>query len=108
MAKADAWAKMKAPINRGLFVLVLVVDNRLAASTVLVFLLNNGGTVGRLPFFNHRRALPIPVPVPVVITRLADSCTSANRANADANTNFFSQRRRSESRCGGDNQSKLH
>ena len=49
----------KAPINRSLFVLVLVVDNRLAASTVLVFLLDNGGTVGRLPLFNYRRAVPI-------------------------------------------------
>src|SRR5258705_2550974 len=105
----QGWFNMlKRPRSTGAFVLVLVVDNRLAASTVLVFLLNNGGTVGRLPLFNHRRAVPIPVPVPVVIPGLADSCTSANRANADANTNFFSQRRRSESRCGVDNQSKLH
>jgi hypothetical protein len=98
---------VKAPMN-GAFsrrlVMVMVVDDRLTASTVLVLLFYDGGAVGRLSLFNYGRV----VPIPVVVVVLAHSYASANRANAYPNTNIISEGGRGESRCGSQNQYELH
>jgi len=64
--------------------MVMVVDDRLTPSTVLVFLFYDGGAVGRLSLFDYGRV----VPIPVVIVVFAHSYASANRANAYPNTNI--------------------
>jgi hypothetical protein len=84
--------------------MVMVVDDRLTASTVLVFLFYDGGAVGRLSLFNYGRV----VPIPIVVVVLAHSYASANRANAYPNPNIISEGGRGESRCGSQNQYELH
>jgi hypothetical protein len=86
-------------------VVVVVVNDRLAASAVLVFLFNNGGSVGRLSLLNDSRVVPIPV---VIAVAFSNAYASANRANAYPNTNIISEGGRGENRCGSQNQYELH
>jgi hypothetical protein len=80
--------------NRGLF-LIAVFDDRLAARTVIMFLLDHGSTLGRLTLFNHSCTVTIPIAV-VITMALADGYASADRAYANTDTNFFRQGGRSE------------
>ena len=73
----------------------MIVDDGLAAATVLIFLLDHSGAVSRfaLPLFNHSGMVSVPVPVPITMT-LTHSYAGAYWTDADTNTNLISQRRR--------------
>jgi len=78
-----------------LLFLIAVVNDRLAASTIIMVFLNDGSTVGRLMLFDYS-TIPVTVAIPVA---LADAYASPNRA--DVNTDIIRQRGRSKRRNGG-------
>jgi hypothetical protein len=78
------------------------VDDRLAASSIIMVFLDDGSTVGRLTLFNYS-AIPVAVVVPVA---LANTDASPNRANANAD--IIGQRRGSKRRNCGNYQKTLH
>jgi hypothetical protein len=88
----------KAPIVPGpLLFLIPVVDDSLAASSVIMVLLDDGRTVGRFTLFDYGT-----IPVAVVPVALANAYASRNRANANAD--IIGQRRCSKRHYGGDYQ----
>jgi len=95
----EAMSAKKAPIISGpLLFLIAVVNDRLAASPVIVVLLDHGGTVGRLMLFDYS-TIPVTVAVPVA---LADAYASPNRANVNAD--IIGQRGCSQRRNSGNYQ----
>lgn len=82
--------KKRAP-KRGPFPLlsIVIVDDGLAAATVLIFLLDHSGAVSRfaLPLFNHSGTVSVPVPITMTLTH---SYTGAYWTDADADTNLIS------------------
>ena len=64
---------------------IVIVDDGLAAATVLIFLLDHGGAVSRfaLPLFNHSGTVSVPVPITMTLTH---SYTGAYWTDADADT----------------------
>jgi hypothetical protein len=94
-------SEKKAPIVSGpLPLLIPVVDDSLAPSSIIMVLLDDGSAVGRLTLFNDST-------IPVAITvALANADASSNRANANAD--IISQRRRGNRYHGCDYQKTLH
>jgi hypothetical protein len=94
--------RKKGPDVAGpLLFLIAVVNDRLTASPVIVVLLDNGSTFGRLTLFDNGSAVPIPVAV-VIPMALADGHPGPDGANANAD--IIRQRGRSERRDGGNYQ----
>src|SRR4051794_1063082 len=92
--------------SRPLF-LIAVFNSSLATRTVLVLLLDYGCTLGGLTLFDHGGTVPLTVAV-VVAVAFANGDATSNRADANPNTNFFSQCRCRKRRNSGDYQSVFH
>jgi hypothetical protein len=78
------------------------VDDSLAASSVIVVLLDNGRALGRLTLLDHG-AIAVAVRVPVA---LANAYASSNGPNVD--TDIIRQRGCGKRRNGGNYQQTLH
>jgi hypothetical protein len=83
--------RKQRPPARGLIRLITIMDDRFGASTVVIISLNDGGAIGGLSLFDHRRTIPIPIPFTIVVpVTFADRHAGAHRTYA--NSNFFSKR----------------
>jgi hypothetical protein len=87
-------------LSGSLLFLVPLVDDGLAAGSIIMILLDNGGALGRLALLDHR-AVPI-----TVVMALADADASPDRSNVNADV--ISQRGCSKRRDGGNYQYELH
>jgi hypothetical protein len=91
-AKVGRFRKQKAPGSPGPLFLVVIVNDGFASGPIVMVFLDDGGTFGRLSFFDYSRAVPIPVPV-VIPMACANGYTRTSRADANAYADFFSQYR---------------
>jgi hypothetical protein len=95
-------SKTKRPrlISGPLLFLVPLVDDSLAARSIIMVLLDDGSALGRLTLLDHC-AVPITIRM-----ALADAYASPDRSNVNAD--FISQRGCSKRRDGGNYQYELH
>jgi len=98
----DVQKKRPRLISGPLLFLVSLVDDSLAASSIIMVLLDDGSTLGRLALLDYR-AIPIPITIRMA---LADADASPDRS--DANADIISQRGCSKRRDGGNDQYELH
>jgi hypothetical protein len=91
-------------LDRGLSFLVAVMNYGLAARTVIMILLDHGGTLGRLTLLNNS-TVAVAVNIPMI---LANGHTCSNRSHTDANTDILSKSRGRKRRQGRKHKSILH
>jgi hypothetical protein len=89
-------------LSGSLLFLVPLVDDGLAAGSIIIILLDDGSTLGRLALLDYR-AIPIPITITMA---LADADASPDRSNVNADV--ISQRGCSKRRDGGNYQYELH
>jgi hypothetical protein len=91
-------------LDRGLSFLVAVMNYGLAARTVIMILLDHGGTLGRLTLLNNC-TIPLAVNIPMI---RANGHACSNGSHTDANTDILSKSRGRKRRQGSKHESILH